>query len=308
MLDVAEMLTDGDIVPFIGSGASRVGKVAKPVLPDGRGLADELVRRMRGAFPSGATQDLAKVAQFFEHSFLDRDRLYSLLHRRFEAEQVDHPPAEVARLLATMPRTASRPLFLITTNYDSFIERAFRAEQRPVCVITQNMRDPESGASAVSLILPDGTTASDASTKFEWDDPRFPPDCAFLLKMHGSVHRAKVDGPDDVIITEDDYVEFMVNSGGSSSPYFPPPSLTRQYKKRRFLFLGYSLYDWNFRSFLRILALRHALSGHERLRHWAIQRKPDPLEVELWEHRNVNVFDGDLVAFCAELESAWNER
>jgi SIR2-like domain len=300
------MLADGDVVPFVGSGASRIGAVAEPKLPDGKGLATELVDRMSKAFPGKSTEDLAKVAQFFEHSFLDRDRLYKLLHRRFETEQKDNPPGEVARLLAAMPRSAETPLFIITTNYDSFIERAFHTAGRPICVITQNMRDPASGAASVNLILPDETTETVESTKFDWDDGRFEPGCAFLLKMHGSVHRPKLDGPDDVIITEDDYVEFMVNSGGSSSPYFPPTSLTRQYKKRRFLFLGYSLHDWNFRSFLRILAMRHALSGHEKLRHMAIQKRPDPLEVDLWEHRNVNVFDADLLDFCRELEGAWS--
>jgi len=121
--------------------------------------------------------------------------------------------------------------------------------------------------------------------------------------MHGSVHRQHPGQPDDVIITEDDYVDFMVNSGGSVSPYFPPASLTAAYKQRRFLFLGYSLYDWNFRAFLRVLTLRNALSARAVRRHWAIQLNPQPLEAELWRHRNVNLYDGSLADFCDRMAS-----
>lgn len=304
-VNVADWLAEGQVVPFVGAGASRVGCSGDKVLPDGRGLAEELVSRMP-AFPAEAPQELAQVAQFYESSVFDRPALYEYVHRRFETEQQANKPGDVARTLAAIPRTDT-PLFLITTNYDSFIERAFREAERPICVITQNLRDPETGATVVTLVLPDGSTAQDDSSNFQWGDPQeFPSDCTFLFKMHGSAHRpSQKMSTDDVIITEDDYVDFMVNGGGPVSPHFPPASLTAAYKKRRFLFLGYSLYDWNFRTFLRVLVLRNALSGHERLRHWAIQKNPVPLQVDLWGHRNVNVFDGDLGDFCTRIGQVW---
>jgi hypothetical protein len=299
---VAAWLQEGSIIPFVGAGASRVG-AAEPVLPDGRGLADQLTRKMGEAFPRGEPVDLAKVSQFFEHTVFDRDALYEFLHDLFEHRQKDNMPGTVARMLAGMPREDA-PLFLVTTNYDSFLERAFRAAGKPVCVITQNMRDPDGGSTKVRLTLPDGTTETEASSEFQWyDSTRFPSNCAFLFKMHGSAHRRR--GPDDLIVTEDDYIDFMVNTGGSSSPYFPPASLTAAYKQRRFLFLGYSLYDWNFRAFLRMLALRNALSGRQARRHWAIQYRPPSIEVDLWQQRNVTVYDGDLADFCTKIESYW---
>ena len=164
------------------------------------------------------------------------------------------------------------------------------------------MRDPENGASRMNLILPDGERTHDDSREFQWagDEERFPPGCALLFKMHGWVQRRSSDGDDDVIITEDDYVDFMATSGGVVDPYFPPARSPRR-TRRRFLFLGYSLYDWNFRVFLRFLALRRALSSHDKKRHFAIQRHPDELEVELWQGRNVSVYDGDLSEFCTHL-------
>jgi hypothetical protein len=229
-----------------------------------------------------------------------RDDLYSFLHERFEASQADQPPSDIATMLAELPR-GDVPLFIVTTNYDSFVERAFRTAGRTLCVITQNMRSQGEQAPGVELVLPSGSAVTSDSLEFQWDSSRFPRDCAFLFKMHGSVHCAPPQQDDNVVITEDDYIDFMVNLGGKTSYDFPPPALTRAYKARRFLFLGYSLHDWNFRAFLRMLSLRKAISPREERRHWAIQRNPDKIEVDLWSHRNVNVYNGELAEFCFRL-------
>lgn len=297
---VADWLAAGDIVPFVGSGASRVRDAEIKSLPDSKGLAGELVKKMEGAYPADSTDDLAKVAQVFEYTVFDRELLYDFLHNRFEVQQLSEQPSDVAVMLAELPR-GDVPLFLITTNYDSLIERAFTAAGRPICVITQGLRDAYAGQLRLNLTLPDGAQEQVDSTDFSCSDRKFPADCAFLFKMHGSVHNKQVDGRDNVIITEDDYIDFIVNTGGSVSPLFPPPALTKAFKDRRFLFLGYSLHDWNFRAFLRVLALRNALSGRDARRHWAVQLHPDSVEVDLWRHRNVNVYDGDLAQFCQRL-------
>ena len=290
-------------MPFLGAGASLASQTTGPSLPSGRALADELVDAMAGAFVDHTgIRELPKIAQFYEQSVFDREALYAYLHDRFEAQQRTHSPGVVAAALAGLSRDQN--LFMITTNYDTLVERAFGSAARPIAVITQNMRDPVRGATGIHLIRPDGTETTSDSVDFQWSDKSFPAGCAFLFKMHGSAHRREPEARDDIIITEDDYVDFMVNSGGTVSPYFPPASLTAAYKQRRFLFIGYSLSDWNFRAFLRVLTLRNAISGRPARRHWAVQLRPSPLEAELWSHRNVNLYDGDLKDFCERLEAA----
>lgn len=307
-MQVAEWLATGEMVPFIGAGASLVVPPTKNLLPNGKQLAEELIGMMPGTYPPGTIADLAKVAQVFEYIAFDREALYRHLRKRFEVEQAEEQPSVVATMLAEFTRR-DKNLFLITTNYDSFIERAFHAADRPICTIMQGMRAADGGDRnmlGLEVVEPDGKTRNIDSTEFSTSD--FPMGCTFLFKMHGSVHDAALNGADSVIITEDDYVDFIVNSGGSVSPLFPPPALTREFKKRRFLFLGYSLYDWNFRAFLRVLALRNALSGKGSLRHWAVQLNPDPIEVDLWRRRNVNVHDGDLAEFCERLRQVGNRE
>jgi hypothetical protein len=300
---VSEWFSAGMIVPFLGAGASRVGVPPEAQLPDGAGLARELVDRMGKAFPGDSSQELPKVAQFYEHLVFDRDALYGYLHDRFQT-RAQAPLSRAAMLLASMPGTG-KPLFMITTNYDTLVERAFADAGRPLCVITQDMRDPEYGASRLSVSKPDGGILQSDGKIFQLEDAGYPADAGFLFKMHGSVRAKALGERDDLIITEDDYVDFLVNSGGSLSPFFPPAALLRAYKARRFLFLGYSLQDWNFRAFLRLLARRNAITGGEQRRHWAIQRNPHPLDGELWRQRHVNVYDGDLLDFCDALEAEW---
>jgi SIR2-like domain len=302
--EVAGWLAEGKVVPFLGAGASIAGG-SSPKLPDGRALATELIRRMEQGYPGQPTDDLAKVAEYFEKSVFDRSALFDFLHTRFYVEQLRAPLARVAQFLAALPNLDNKPRFIVTTNYDSFVERAFHKGDRPLCVITQNMRDPQHGASQVSLRLPEGSVEQEEALLFQWnDDARFPAGTTYLFKMHGSADRKVGNNRDDLIITESDYVDFLVNSGGPVSPLFPPVSLLSAFSRRRFLFLGYSLEDWNFRAFLHLLTLRSAVST-EGLRHWAIQLHPNELDVQLWGKRNVNVFDADLLQFCDRLDAAW---
>lgn len=302
---VATWLTEGSVIPFLGAGASRVGITEALRLPDGRTLALELITKMGGAFPGEQDEELARVAQFYEQEF-DRPALYEYIVSRFYKRQENAQISAVARLLAAVPVTGR--LFLMTTNYDSQIERAMQAANRPLCVITQNMRDPANGASLVEVTYPDGGFSQEEAASFQWNDQERSPDprTVYLYKMHGSARPSMIHSErDNIIITEDDYVDFLVNCGGPLSPFFPPPSLANVYKTKRFLFLGYSLEDWNFRVFLQLLALRNTLSGKEKRRHWAIQRDPSPLDEPLWLQRNVNLYQADLIDFCRKLEASW---
>jgi hypothetical protein len=306
--EVANWLAEGEVVPFLGAGASRAGLSYPDRLPDGRGLASELIDKMKG-YPGQQTDDLAKVAEYFEQAVFDRPALFDYLHFRFYQQQISAPLARVAQLLAALPNLHNKPRFIVTTNYDSFIERAFDDANRYICVISQNMRDPQYGASRVGLTLPDRSVDEDDALLFQWnDDTRFPAGTTFLFKMHGSAEHKKANNPDDLIITESDYVDFLLKLGGPVSPLFPPLSLFSAFIKRRFLFLGYSLEDWNFRAFLRLLAQRYAISQNSVRRHWAIQLHPDKPDVTLWEKRNVNVYDADLLQFCDQLEAAWTSE
>ncbi|MFE5890695.1 SIR2 family protein [Streptomyces sp. NPDC056468] len=294
---VAAWMRQGGIVPFLGAGASRVGKDLCDPLPSGQELASELIAQMGGQYMGGDDERLAKVAQIYESTVLDRAALHEYLHRRLAPRPRAAPFPSVHSLLADLPQS-DKSLIMVTTNYDSEVERAFQKSGKTLHVATQHLRNEEHGVTRISVRPPDGESGYKPAHEFLVQ----PEDTAYLYKMHGSAHWEIDDDRFDVIITEDDYTDMLGLIGGGSA-YVPPPALTAELKKRRFLFLGYSLEDWTLRVLMRLLQNRNALKSTGRLRHFAIQLKPSPLEEALWAQRNVTVFDGDLEDFCTQLRA-----
>jgi hypothetical protein len=88
-----------------------------------------------------------------------------------------------------------------------------------------------------------------------------------------------------------------------------PSLFYEHFRTRSFLFLGYSLRDWNLRVVLknleRYLGRRRGGSDDdedEPLPSWSIQHQPSELERRLWEKRNVNIFDMTLDEFIARMQ------
>ena len=92
----------------------------------------------------------------------------------------------------------------------------------------------------------------------------------------------------------------MTVSAAIPSVFYP------YFRERSFLFLGYSLRDWNLRVVLKnlskYLSKRGAGDGDEDQEHsWAIQRNPSELERKLWEKRNVTIFNLALDEFARKM-------
>jgi hypothetical protein len=125
---VAELLADGEVIPFLGAGANLSDRPDEATWepgrfpPSGSELALTLAERSR--YPDSDDPDLLRVSQYVD-AILGEGQLYRYLHTVFDS---DYPPSSVHRLLARVPRTlrdrGRRQLVLLTTNYDDLIERA----------------------------------------------------------------------------------------------------------------------------------------------------------------------------------------
>ena len=77
-----------------------------------------------------------------------------------------------------------------------------------------------------------------------------------------------------------------------------PITLVAKLRNSHFLFLGYSLRDWNLRVILHRIWNERKLS----YKSWAIQLDSEPLEQEIWHNRGVEVLeDVSLDAYVAAL-------
>jgi SIR2-like domain len=293
---IAKLLSRGKVVPFLGAGASVFHRprdgTADPLFcpPTGAALAERLAEL--AAFPSGAAvhhrQNLALVASYLAlvtagEIFL-RDELREVFSPQFEPNALHHLLASVAK---------EKPQLVVTTNYDDMIERAFDRAGVPYHLVVTNMGNIEKAAGSLLHRTPGGKA-------FVLVNPRklevSLEEASIIYKMHGSINRISRE-EDSYVITEEHYLRFL--GGFSSKVVLVPPDLAAMMKTRHFLFLGYSLRDWNLRVMLDMLGQFE--SNASKLRSWAVQYDPDAIEGEIWERKSLDIVRLDLQQFVDDL-------
>lgn len=296
-LGIATALRRGRVVPFLGAGASVFhrprGGAPDPMFcpPTGAALAERLAAL--AGFPEGPMaslqrQNLPLVASYFGLVALGDGFLREELREVFSPE---FEPNGLHRLLASIAK--EKPQLVVTTNYDDMVERAFDRAGVPYHLVVTNMGDIEKAGSLRHR--PPGANGYDLVQPKKLDVSL--EEASIIYKMHGSINRISRED-DSYVITEEDYVRFL---GGFSSKQLVlvPPLLAAMMKTRHFLFLGYSLRDWNLRVLLDMLSQFD--NNASRLQSWAIQYDPDLVEERIWERKSVNVFGLDLQTFVDDL-------
>jgi SIR2-like domain len=122
-----------------------------------------------------------------------------------------------------------------------------------------------------------------------------------ILTIHGAIDRTGPEAEwDSYVITEDHYIDYLTRTEIQN---LVPVMLAMQLRRSHFLFLGYSMRDWNLRVIL------HRIWGGQKLKYksWAVQRNPDKLDREFWEMRGVDVYDVPLEDYVLALEAAMAE-
>src|SRR5262245_4890072 len=194
----------GKVVPFLGAGASCIGRPTDSVwtpeaptfLPSGLELANFLAKEAE--FPSNDPRDrddLAKVSSYYADISgrrLLRERLRELLNHTYAS-------GSLHAFLAEIPL----PLVVVVTNYDTLVEQAFRAAGKPYDLVVYPA-DRKDIANAM-LWWPHGATEPVVRVANELDidlEKR-----TVIYKMHGTIVPDAGEW-DNFVITEEDYVEF----------------------------------------------------------------------------------------------------
>jgi len=287
---IRDGLQQGRIIPFLGSGASSGGgnpgkkwhKGLAARLPKSHELAGHLARMTE--FPPKEPPDLTKVAQYFD-VVAGRLPLHGELHDIFDH---DYPLTSLHTFLADV----ATPLLIVTTNYDDLIERAFSAKGRMYEVVIHTT-DPTIGDRL--LWWPRGAPEPKEvnANKLDIDLDAV----TVIYKMHGAVDRRNRER-DQYVITEDDYIDFLARMIKKKAI---PAIFAEPFQTRHFLFLGYSLNDWNLRVVLN--RMERDLRRPKGIKSWAIQSNPSPLEKRFWQERGVEVYDMKIDDFVKEVVS-----
>jgi hypothetical protein len=296
-------MAQGRVIPLLGAGVNLCGRPSDVAWTPGGYLpsVSELARYLAEKFdyPQDETLDLVRVSEY-AYVMSGSGPLYDELHRVFDA---DYPINLLHRFLAELPRRLGqsneprRCQLIVTTNYDDALERAFREAGEPfdlVCYIAEGSHRgkfvhwPPVGEPTL-IEIPN-----------EYEKLR-PGEQTVILKIHGAIDRAGSEAEwDSYVITEDHYIDYLTRTEIHN---LVPVMLAMQLRRSHFLFLGYSMRDWNLRVIL------HRIWGEQKLKYksWAIQRHPDKLDREFWEMRGVDVYDVPLEEYVPALEVALAE-
>ncbi|MCD2196134.1 SIR2 family protein [Actinomycetospora endophytica] len=292
---VARALRKARAVPVLGAGANLCGRpkgagyVPGEYLPSGAELADLLA----GSFdyPDRDHEDLARVSQFIA-STEGPGPLYDELHEVFDPQ---YPPTMLHHILARLARhlrLVDQPregMLYITTNYDRALEQAFEDIDEPFDLLTYVADGPDRGRFRHQPHGGDPVTIDVPNEYLDIDLTVRP----LIAKIHGAVEADASD--DSYVITEDHYVDYISRAGEN----FFPVTVQQKLLRSHFLFLGYSLRDWNFRVMLYRL---WGLQNGRRYQSWAIEANPHPVDRAAWKERGVEIVPERLESFVGSLE------
>jgi hypothetical protein len=297
---LAQRILDGYVIPFLGAGANLVQRPdGTPwelgrYLPSAKELAEILAGKSR--YPQ-RSNDLLRVSQYVD-AMLGERALYQYLRALFNA---DYPPNTLHRLLARIPallrREGTRRQLVITTNYDDALERAFAAQDEPYDLVWYEAKRGDTCGKFIHR-PPDGPrVAIDVPNEYDALNLDERP---VILKLHGAIDRHD-PRHDSFVITEDNYIDYLAR--GDIQGHIPV-TLREVMIESHFLFLGYSMRDWN----LRVILNRMWGQAQLDVKSWAVQlpaseRKENDIEQKLWADRgDVELLQLPLEEYVARLE------
>jgi hypothetical protein len=278
------MAQEGTVVPVLGPNAGK--------------LSADLSGQLK---PTPDPLDLAEAAQYV-YVVSGRPDLYRSLRQMLSAER---EPSLTHRFLARFPgnldklHLPKRYQLIVTTNYDTELERAFEAENEPYDLAVYMSSGPDAGRFVHFPYHsdPEPIRVPNDYGAFPIDVETYELERTVIVKIHGAV-----DGSaggyrwrENYVITEDHYIDYLSTSPVES---LVPTQILTKLRDSHCLFLGYTIRDWNLRVFLKRIWNGEPLGAKS----WAIQRTPDVLDRESWSQSRVDLFAAPLDDYVSKLE------
>jgi hypothetical protein len=313
-----EFLAMKKCTPIVGSGACIGGP---PVgvseekwslkYPIGADLAREWATEFE--YPLEDSGRIERVAQFIgvgHGPILAKERIARRLEKAsppdFELENEPH------RVLAEL----GLPVYL-TSNFDDYLLRAFMRAEKDVRVSLCRWNkhiprdapaydpDPAQRDQILYCTVTEGEEPGALIYTAATDTIKPSPSNPLVYYFHGHL-----TWPASLVVTEDDYFEFLLNLS-KASPSLIMPRVQQVLGDGSLLFLGYKLTDWDFLVLFRLLAdslksggFKHVavqLGPTEIAGHAANAKKAVQYLSEYYGARNIKVFWGTCQQFIAEL-------
>lgn len=302
-------------------------------LPSGSELAEYLAN----SFGCPLSEDLARVSQYVALLGPGYRALYQALRELFDVNYpptlLHKLLAVIPRIFRDRGLAASCQL-IVTTNYDDVLERTFHAAHEEFDLVSYMAAEGDSKGKFLHWSYAFTPTINRQSfeneeqfndevarERKEFDEQfwsRWPPPgissqlikCSneytgvaigkrpVILKIHGAVDRVTPpdlrEPLDSFVITDEDYIDYLTRADIST---LVPMNVAAKFNWSNFLFLGYSLRDWNLRVILRRIWGQQNLKNNS----WAILLKPEDIDQIFWMKRDIQLINAALGDYVQEL-------
>jgi hypothetical protein len=209
------------------------------------------------------------------------------------------------RLLAAAAKQyLSRPdvhgdYLILTTNYDCLMEDALDEAEVPYVVLATRRSDQKvvvrfskTIGNAAALSQQNSGVAYAKQFKFE-DRPS--ESLVLIFKLHGCLYSELTDKDDGLVISDNDYIDYISQMNSNEGRI--PPDVNTLMQDKPFLFLGYSLSDWNVRSVFQ--SLRKKRGADFRGQDYSVMAYSGDYERLFFQTNEVAILETDLNTYCA---------
>ena len=252
--------------------------------------------------------DLLVASSYYEYK-LERDPLFNELRTIFRPALAFEPSkthllvADTASEYLNKPRSGLPSDYLIiTTNYDTLMEDALTRRGVPYYVLSASR---EGRATRVAFssscerylgieasLLRQVEDLAGATAPVNYEGPQFrTKSLAVIYRIHGDLG---VEKPDNIVISDEDYVNFLSLNGKNGAI---PNNVITLLRGKGLLLLGYSFRDWSVRSLHKTMtANRGALPSD--VADNAVMTDVFKYETGYFKKKQINILETPLDLFC----------
>jgi len=287
---LAEQLEAGEIIPFLGSEMLHLFGLSASAQQD---LTRTLAEKAKYPDFNGS---LPMISQYYQME-LSRN---TLIRTVSEAECASLQPNNLYHLLGNI----TSPVVVISTYYDNVLETIFREKQKKFVIMSHYMHSKaDQDFGKVFLMYsdrsePEKSLTPEAVSGLNLLEQGY----SIIYKICGCFNlcNAEIIGKmDPLIISEDDFFNFSRHL-----ERLIPDYLTREFGRRRLLFFGYNLEEWQDRLVANTILEKKRV---HRDRSYTVAGNPSPYEKAYWKFNGVDVYPVELEPFVENLHNAMEE-
>ena len=283
---LAERIRKGQTVLFLGSGISHLYAEDSS---DENALAVHLAEEIHY---QNFTGGLPSIAEYYQlQPEYGRSNLLESLYKSLQ----NQPSPNLYDSLARIPT----PLVIISSAYDNLLEAAFRQANKPFVEMASIINPSEDyKLGYVVLKYSDNNQVESLCPQEELSKLDLLAKYSIIYKIRGTCGAHHTDGntawSDSLTLSESNYFTFAENA-----TKIIPDYLTRQFRDRGFLFIGFAPAHWEDRLLARALLAKRRNHAEPP---YTIGKPNDRLQAAFWDNQHVGQYEMEFAELDKHLQ------